>query len=97
MSSPSTPSVVLTVQTKTVFTGAALLNNIMLHPGSAAASITVYDNIAGSGTILAILQGVANGATVIFPFDDSPPFAHTAITCVVAGTGAQAQVYFQPE
>lgn len=95
---PSTPSVVMTVQTVTVYAKPALLCNLMLHPGSAASTITVYDNAsAGSGTILAFLQGVANGATVLFPFDGSPPRANNGITCVVTGTGAQAQAYFQPE
>lgn len=94
---PSTPSAVMTVQTKVVCAGPALLCNIMLHPAAAAASITVYDNpTAGSGNILAILQAVSGGASVVFPFDDSPPQALTGITCVVTGTGAQAQVYFQP-
>jgi hypothetical protein len=94
---PSTPSAVLAAGTTTVIAKPVLLCNIMLHPGSAASSVTIYDNAsAGSGTVLAVLQGVASGATVIFPFDDSPPMAKNGITCVVAGTGAQAQVYYQP-
>lgn len=94
---PSTPSVVMTVQTKVVLAGPALLCNIMLHPAAAAATLTVYDNAsAGSGTILAILQAVSGGATVLFPFDDSPPQANNGLTCVVTGTGAQAQIYYQP-
>jgi hypothetical protein len=95
---PSSTSAVITVQTLTVYTKPALLTNIMLHPGSTSATLTVYDNpSAGSGTILALLQGVANGATVIFPFDDSPPRANQGLTVTVTGTGAQAQIYYQPE
>lgn len=94
---PCIPSVVMTVQTVSVCTAPALLTNVMLHPGSAASTITVYDNAsAGSGTVLALLQGVANGASILFPFD-CPVFCAKGITCVVAGTGAQAQVYFQRE
>ncbi len=94
---PSTPSAVITVQTLTVVAAPALLCNIMLHPAAAAATLTVYDNAsAGSGTVLAILQAAANGATAIFPFDDSPPQASKGLTCVVTGVGAQAQIYFQP-
>jgi hypothetical protein len=94
---PSTVSPVITVQTLVVVSGPALLSNIMLHPGSAASTLTIYDNAsAGSGTILAILQAVANGSTVIFPFDDSPPQSKNGLTCVVTGTGAQAQIYYQP-
>lgn len=95
---PSTPSAVMTVQTLVVYAKPALLNNILLHPAAAAATVTVYDNAtAGSGTVLCILQAVANGATVSFPFDGAPPRANNGLTCVVSGTGAQAQVYFQPE
>ena len=95
---PSSQSPIITVQTLVVYTKPALLTNIMLHPGSAAATLTIYDNAsAGSGTVLALLQGVANGATVIFPFDDSPPRGNNGITAVVTGSGAQAQVYYQPE
>lgn len=95
---PSTPSAVMTVQTLTVYSHPALLTNLMLHPGSAASSITIYDNAsAGSGTVLAILQGLANGASIVYPFDGTPVRANNGITCVVTGTGAQAQVYFQPE
>lgn len=94
---PCTPSAVLTVQTKIIYAKPALLCSVMLHPGSAASTLTVYDNAtAGSGTILAILNGVANGASVIFPFD-TPAQANNGLTCVVTGTAAQAQVYFQPE
>jgi hypothetical protein len=94
---PSTPSVVLTVQTVVVCAAPALLTAVMLHPGSAASTITVYDNAtAGSGTVLAVLQGTANGATQIIPFD-SPVNAKNGITATVTGTAAQGQVYFQRE
>lgn len=93
----STPSVLMTAQTVSVVAAPALLTNIMLHPGSAAAVITVYDNAtAGSGTVLAVLQGVANGASVVFPFDGAPPRGNKGLTCVVSGTGVQAQIYYEP-
>jgi len=94
---PSTPSVVMTVQTLSVVAAPALLCAIMLHPAAAAATLTVYDSAtAGSGTVLAILQAASGGATTLFPFDDSPPQAKNGLTCVVTGTGAQAQIYYQP-
>lgn len=93
---PCTPSVLLTVQTVVVCASEAMLCNLMLHPGSAASTLTVYDNAtAASGTVLAVLQGVANGATVTFPFDGSPVACQKGITAIVTGSGAQAQVYFQ--
>lgn len=94
METPSIPSAVLAVGTTTALTGAGYITAIMLHPGSAASTVTFYDNTAGSGTILAILQGPASGATAIIPFD-SAIRVKTGITAVVSGTGAQAQVYFQ--
>lgn len=96
---PSTASPVFTTTTAVVvYAKPALLTNLMLHPGSAAATITVYDNAtAASGTILAILQGVANGASITFPFDGSPPRANNGITVALTGAASQAQVYFQPE
>lgn len=97
MQEPCVPSALMTVQTVIVCSVPALLTNIMLHPGSAASTITVYDNAsAASGTVLALLQGPASGATVIFPFD-TPVYCKNGITCVTAGTGAQSQVYFQRE
>jgi hypothetical protein len=96
MDQPSTPSAVLAVGTTVARSKPCTLTAIMLHPGSAASTVTFYDNAtAGSGTVLAVLQGPASGATVIIPFD-SPVCANNGITAVVSGTGAQAQVYFQP-
>lgn len=95
LNEPSTAGALLTVQTVTVCNAPGLVTAIMLHPGSAASTITVYDNAsAGSGTVLAVLQAAANGATAIIPFD-SPIYAKNGITATVAGTGAQGQVYFQ--
>lgn len=97
MQEPSIPSVLLTVQTVVICSASALLTAVMLHPGSATSTITVYDNAsAGSGTILATLQAPANTATSIIPFD-SPIFAKNGLTATVAGTAAQGQVYFQRE
>lgn len=94
---PSTASALITVQTLTVCAGPALLCNLMLHPGTTASTLTIYDNAsAASGTVLAQLQAVASGNSIVFPFDDSPPQSKNGLTCVVTGTGATAQIYFQP-
>lgn len=87
----------MTVQTKVVCAAPALITAIMLHPAAAASTITVYDNAtAASGTVAAILTTPASVSTSIIPFD-SPINCVNGITCVVTGTGAQAQVYFQRE
>lgn len=92
------PSVLMTVQTVTVYPKAATLNSIMLHPAAAAATLTVYDNAsAASGTILAVLNAASNGVSIVFPFDGAPVMCLNGITCIVTGVGAQAQVYYQPE
>lgn len=95
METPSLPSAVLAVGTTTAVAAPCHVTAIMLHPGSAASTVTFYDNAsAGSGTIIAILQGPASGATTIIPFD-SPIVALKGVTAVVSGTGAQAQIYYQ--
>ena len=52
MSSTSISSGVLTPGTVTLATGRGTLNGILVQPG---ATVTVYDNTAASGTIIALL------------------------------------------
>ncbi len=96
---PSTPSAVFTTTTaQVIYTHPALVRHIALYPGSAACTLTVYDNAsAGSGTVLAFLNGVANGASVTFNFSEAPPRANNGITCALTGAAATAQVFYQPE
>ena len=95
MAEPCTASGLLSVCTSLSITSRpSHLVNLMLHPGSGAnPSITVYDS--NSGAVLALLQGVASGASVVFPFDGAPVLANGGMNVTVAGTGAQAEVYYK--
>lgn len=84
----------LAVGTTLVFNGRALINSIQLFGnGVNAPTVTVYDNIVGSGTILASVTAPATGVYADF----TPCFAirgELGITVVVAGTGATAIVHY---
>lgn len=80
----------LAVGTTVVIAAPALLMSLTLNPGSAASSLTVYDNAsAGSGTILASLVGSASGSSIPFALN-YPLFVKNGITVVVAGLAATA-------
>jgi hypothetical protein len=64
----------------------------VLNPGSTASTLTIYDNTAGSGTIIAQLVAPASGYSVITPDVNIP--CRLGIYAVVAGTGATWVVYF---
>jgi hypothetical protein len=71
---------------------AGLLVGVLLAAGSTATSLILYDNAeAASGTVLAKLTAVANGASV--QFVPSVPYAF-ANGCYadITGTGANATV-----
>ncbi len=93
------PSAVLTVATTVVCGAPALLYAIILNPAAVSASVTLYDNAtAGSGTVLALIQGIGLattiGSSVVFTLP-SPIMCTKGITAVVTGTGGTAQAYFQ--
>ncbi len=96
---PSTPSIAFATTTaQVIYAHPALVRHVALYPGTAACTLTVYDNAtAGSGTVLAYLNGVANGATVTFSFTDAPPRANNGITCALTGAASTAQIFYQPE
>lgn len=92
---PSTTSGLITVSTTVIISKPALLTSLILNPGSAASSVVCYDNAtAGSGTVLAELEGVANGASITFT-PISAIQASAGITIVVAGTSATATLAYQ--
>jgi hypothetical protein len=68
-----------TATTTTVKSGAGVLKSITLGE-TAAGSITIYDNTAGSGTVIAVLK--ASIAEQTYTFDVA--FA-TGLTIVTAG------------
>lgn len=83
----------ITVGTTTVVSGGGRsFYCAMLNPGSAASTLTVYDNTAGSGTILVALVAAANGTSVFCPSIDVP--VGIGITAVLAGTAATAEIWF---
>ena len=97
MTEPSTSSGELAVGTNVVVAVPALLTALILSPAAAACSVKVYDNAsAASGTVIAELLAVANGASVSLQFN-SPVNAIRGLVAVVAGTGGIAQVMYQRE
>ncbi len=89
---PCTSSGSLAVGTTAVSTKPGLLCNIVLNPGSAASTVTIYDNpSAASGTILWSMVGVANGSSIPVEFS-APLVASLGLTVVVAGTVATALI-----
>lgn len=91
---PATSSGSLAVGTNTVSTKPGLLCNLVLNPGSAASSITVYDNAtAASGTVLCSLLATANGQSVTASIA-APIVVNNGITVVVAGTAATATLSY---
>ncbi|MDE1867652.1 MAG: hypothetical protein KGI08_08100 [Thaumarchaeota archaeon] len=69
--------------TTTVKTGSGLLHTInVTTAGAAASTITVYDNTAGSGTVIATLDG-----TVVHSYVFDVEFL-TGLTVVIAGSTA---------
>lgn len=94
MYNPSTSSGSLAVGTTSISTLPGLVCNVILNPGSAASTVTVYDNpSAASGTVLWSAVAAANTNSVSANLS-SPIVANKGITVVVAGTAATAVVTF---
>lgn len=70
------------------------LHAVTIVPAAAASSIVLYDNAtAASGTVLAKVQGVANGETVTQMFDN-PVFCSNGIYGDVTGASAAFIFYY---
>lgn len=93
--SPSTSSGSIGVTAGTaVATKAGLLCNVVLNPGSAASSITIYDNAsAASGTVLLSLVAAASSSSVTANIN-YPIVACNGLFVVVAGTAATAVISY---
>lgn len=91
------PSGALAVGTTTLFTGRFTLNSIMLlSDGTTACSVTIYDNTAASGKIMAVLAIpapaiAATPQTATMSFSNAVK-AEIGITVVVAGGTSTAYV-----
>ena len=73
---------IATNTTTTVKSGAGVLHSITINTRGPASNVTVYDNTAGSGTVLAVIDTTLS--TTAFLFDIS---FSTGCTLVTAGTG----------
>lgn len=71
------------------------IHAVILNPGAAACSITVYDNSAGaaSGPVIAKLEGVANGASVDIDFSN-PITCSNGASADLSGAGSSGLVYY---
>lgn len=73
-----------TATTTTVKSGAGFLHNLVVNTlGTVASTCTIYDNTAGSGTVIGVINTLALGGT--FSFDVS---FSTGLTLVTTGTVA---------
>jgi pyruvate/2-oxoacid:ferredoxin oxidoreductase beta subunit len=70
------------------------LCHAILTPAAAVATLTLYDNTSGTGTILAQLQAAANGASVIFNPAKFPTYSK-GLWAVITGSGAAADIGFK--
>lgn len=75
---------IATSTTTTVKSGAGVLHGVSINSlGTVASSVTVYDNTAGSGTVIAVLDSLASARNTLFDVS----FA-TGLTLVTTGTVA---------
>lgn len=93
MSSTAISSGVLaTGSTTTLATGRGLLNSIIvLADGTNGATVTVYDNTAGSGKVVAVVTVPLTSTYASLNFSRAVR-TDIGLTVVVAGTGASAYV-----
>lgn len=97
MSQPVTSSGSLAVGTNAVINQPALLHSVILNPGTAASTVTVYENAsAASGVILASLVAPLSTASLNITFN-APIYSRFGLTVVVAGTAATAVISYKRE
>lgn len=84
---PYSNQYISTATTTSIKTGHGVLHSITVGE-TAAGAITVYDNTAGSGTVLAVLK--ASVAEQTFVFDVS---FNTGLTVVTAGASKISVAY----
>lgn len=89
----SNPSGALAVGTNVVMTGKFTVNSMQLVPdGTNAATLTIYDNTAASGKVVAVLAAPAS-STLPVTVDFSVALkCELGVTAVVAGGTAVAYV-----
>lgn len=88
----SLSSGILAVGGTQVYTGKGILSNLIIVGGSAAATVTVYDELSATGKVLA--KGTAPiGETVAISIN-TPCRCENGIHVVVAGLASEAIVHF---
>lgn len=94
MGSPTSVSTgVLAVGTTVITNGHDFVNSLeLVSDGTNAATMTVYDNTAGSGKILSILTVGATSVPAVFFNYSRALRCELGLTVVIAGTGAQGFV-----
>lgn len=76
--------------TGTVVTGKCWLKGILLMGGSAASTVEVRDNTAGSGTVIASLAAVIGSSESWETGDSEGVWITTGIHATLTGAGAAA-------
>lgn len=84
---------VITANVQVVTGSNRVLRSAILNPGSAAATLTIYDGTSNAGPKLAALVSAANGYSVVTPELNLP--TATGIYVEISGTGASGYVYFE--
>lgn len=77
------------VATITVKSGAGYLNSVVINAASASTGVTIYDNTAASGTIIAIASGPAAGSVLLYQVAFT-----TGITIVTANANTNITVTY---
>lgn len=75
-----------------VLTGPGRLIGVLLAGGSAASTVTIYDNTTASGAILAVLKCAANTAFAWTP--EGGQAVSKGLYAVIAGTAAAATIVY---
>lgn len=94
MSGTAQSSGLLTAAATTLVTGKSVVSGLaVITDGTNTATVTVYDNTAASGTVIAkmLVPGTVGGREYTI---DAAVRADRGVHVTIAGTGAAAIVYF---
>lgn len=75
--------------TKVIHSRAAYLGSVILNTGAASATLTIYDNSAGSGNVIAIIDCSNTAQGVQRDYNVSCP---AGLTAVMAGGNADVTI-----
>lgn len=89
MINPKIPTHIATASTRVIHSRAAALGSVIVNTGAASATLTVYNNTASSGDIVAIIDCSNTATGVQRQYDVLCP---QGITVVMAGGNADVTV-----